>query len=121
MLCIKNFLGTTLAASLLVAPAWAQSENVDGQNGGMTEQEMSDAEQASERMMGRLYVRELPTYWTPSEVVARLQELGYSQITDFDVEWNHYEVEALAPNGEEVEIEIDPVTGQILDIEENWF
>lgn len=34
---------------------------------------------------------------------------------------DEYEVEATAPNGEEVEIEIDPVAGRILDIEGNFF
>lgn len=87
----------------------------------VTQEEMQEADRAAETMIGRLYVREVPTYWTSSEVIARLQALGYTNISDFDVEWNHNGVEAVAPNGEEVEIEVDPVTAQILDVEENWF
>ena len=87
----------------------------------ITDEEFAEAERAAGTMVEQLYVRDLPTYWTPREVVERLQELGYTNIHDFDVEWSHYEVEAYVPNGEDVEVEVDPVTGQILDVEENWF
>ena len=83
--------------------------------------EMADADVAAEDMMTSIYVREVPDYWTPSEVVARLSDLGYTNIDEFDVEWGDYEVEAMAPNGNEVEIEVSPITGEILDIDDNWF
>ena len=83
--------------------------------------DMQEADVAADTMMTTVYARELPPYWTPSEVIARLQELGYTNIDEFDVEWGEYEVEAMAPNGNEVEIEISPVTGEILDIDDNWF
>ncbi|WP_089886557.1 PepSY domain-containing protein [Citreimonas salinaria] len=38
-----------------------------------------------------------------------------------DVEWGRHEVEAYAPDGNEVEIEFDPVTGAIMDIFAYWF
>lgn len=106
------------ACALIAVPAWAQETETET---GMTEAEMQEADRAAENMITRLYVREVPAYATTGEVIERLQGLGYTNITEFDVEWNHYEVEAIAPNGEEVEIEVDPVTGQILDVEENWF
>lgn|GEM_PF-1766167 len=37
------------------------------------------------------------------------------------MEWGEYEVEAMSPAGEDVEIEIDPVTGAILEIDEDFF
>jgi len=40
---------------------------------------------------------------------------------DVVVEWGEYEVEAMSPAGEDVEIEIDPVTGAILEIDEDFF
>ena len=114
-----------LAGAVFGAPAIAQvavTEATDAQiETPMTQEEMQEADRAAETMIGRIYVREMPTYWSSGEVIARLQELGYTAITEFDVEWNHYELEAVAPNGEEVEIEVDPVTGQIVDIEEDWF
>ena len=82
---------------------------------------MQDADVAADTMMTTVYAREVPAYWRPSEVIARLHELGYTNIDEFDVEWGEYEVEALAPNGNEVEIEISPVTGEILEIDDNWF
>ena len=53
--------------------------------------------------------------------MVRLLNLGYTNIHDFDVEWRVYEVEATTPAGEDVEIEIDPITGSILDIDEDFF
>lgn len=72
-------------------------------------------------MVTRSYIITPLTPVTPSEVVAKLRELGYTGIRDFDVEYRIYEVEAISPLGEEVEIEIDPATGAILEIEEDFF
>ena len=52
-------------------------------------------------------------------VVGLLEELGYTDIEDFDVDRDEYEVEATNPEGIEVEIELDPVTGEILEVEED--
>jgi hypothetical protein len=79
------------------------------------------ADAAAETMMTSRWTQDVPTYRTPTETIARLEELGYSEIEEFDVEWGVYEIEAVAPNGNEVEVEISPETGQILEIEDNWF
>ncbi|WP_230533865.1 PepSY domain-containing protein [Microvirga roseola] len=82
---------------------------------------LTEADRAANVVIERRYVYDRATTVTPSQIVARLRDLGYRDIHDFDVEYDHYEVEALSPSGEEVELEIDPVTGAILDIEENFF
>lgn len=126
---LSNILAATAALAILAAPAMAQQaqptqqpeQAQQAQQSPMTEEEMAAADEAAERMVATIYIREPVTQWTAGEVIARLQELGYTNISEFDVEWGHYEVEAMAPNGNEVEIEIDPITGAILDIEDNWF
>lgn len=112
---LAKLLAATCALTLLGLPVWAQDDDATSENG------MEDADTAAETMMGSVYVREVPPYWRPTDTIARLQELGYTNIDEFDVEWGVYEVEATAPNGNEVEIEISPVTGEILEIDDNWF
>lgn len=116
-----TMLRAVCTAALIGFPAWAQAQTTDTDVVVLTDAELLEVDRAAETMMGRVNAREVPTYMTPTEVAAMLQERGYTNITEFDVEWNHYEVEAFTPTGEEVEIEVDPVTGRILDVEENWF
>lgn len=101
--------GAFAIAAIAAAPAIAQ-EN----------QDMTAADEAARTMVIEAYVADTP-YQTPSEVVAMLRERGYTEIEDFDVEWGEYEVEATSPRGDGVELEIDPLTGAIIDIDDDWF
>ena len=104
-----TLLAAIAAAALFTGGAVAQ-ENDD----------MAEADRAAEDMMTAVYVYETVDYLLPSEVMNRLQALGYSNFEDFDVEYGAYEVEATTPDGDEVEIEIDPISGAILDVDEDW-
>lgn len=87
----------------------------------VSDADMADADQAAEDMLVQMYVYEPVEYRTPTEVMTRLRELGYTNFEEFDVEWGSYEVEATDPDGDDVEIEIDPLTDSITDIDEDWF
>lgn len=87
----------------------------------VSDADMAEADQAAMDMMQEMYVYEPLEYRSPTEVITRLRELGYTNFRDFDVEWGSYEVEATSPDGDEVEIEINSITGSIADIDENWF
>jgi uncharacterized membrane protein YkoI len=110
-----------LGLAMVALPAAAQEEPAEQQQQAMDEQTMEDAAGAAEAMVGRVYVYEPATPVPPAMVIERLQELGYTNIHDFDVEWGEYEVEAMSPAGDDVEIEIDPITGAILEIDEDFF
>ncbi len=111
---MKRLAIITASALMAVAPqALAQDRPAD-------EARMQDAGKAAETMIMRTYVHPA-TPIPPAQVIERLQEMGYTDIHDFDVEPGEYELEAKAPNGEDVEIEIDPITGAILEIEEDFF
>lgn len=112
----KTFFTTSACSLLLATAAVAQSDRQP-----MTEEEMTSAGEAADTMFVEVYGANVPEYVTVSDTIQRLQEMGYTNIHDFDVEWGVYEVEADAPNGNEVEVEIDPVSGAILEIEDNWF
>ena len=112
----KLLLNISAFGILISSAAVAQT---DGQ--AMTEEEMTAADEAAETMYVEIYGDAAPTYVTVSEAIDRMEAMGYTNIHEFDVEWGHYEVEANAPDGNEVEIEFDPVTGAILEIEDNWF
>jgi len=121
-----RILSPVLAALLAAAPAIAQDngeqtgDQAETQN-GMSEEEAQRAQEAADEMIGSVYVREIPDYWSPADVMDRLNELGYTDIDEFDIEWGYYEFEATSMDGNEVEIEVDPVTGTIVSIEDNWF
>ena len=51
------------------------------------------------------------------EVIARLETAGYSAFEEIERESDGYEVKALDPEGRRVEIDIDPVSGDILKTE----
>jgi hypothetical protein len=108
---MRHAIAAVAGATLLLAAA--------GQ--ATAQEDMAEADEAAREMMMRTHVYEVGAWRMPSEVVARLRELGYTGIDDFDVEYGEYEVEAQTPDGEAVEIEINPVTGAIMDIDENWF
>ncbi|HEV7346031.1 MAG TPA: PepSY domain-containing protein [Devosia sp.] len=105
-------LTTTAACLLLTTAAIAQVE--------ITPDEFTAADEAAARMYGGVYGDAPPTYMSTSDAIDRIQAMGYTGIHDLDVEWGVYEVEAIAPNGNEVEIEFDPVTGAILEVSDNW-
>lgn len=87
----------------------------------VSEEEMTAADEAADLMFVEIYGDAAPTYMSTSEAIDRMAAMGYTNVHDLDVEWGRYEVEAYAPDGNEVEIEFDPVTGAVLDISDNWF
>ena len=95
--------------AVLVAPAaGAQEHDFD----------MKEAQREIAELVATEYEGAETLPMTATAVVTMLEGLGYTAIQDFDVDRDEYEVEATAPGGEEVEIEIDPLTGEILEIEE---
>ncbi|MGF1607239.1 MAG: PepSY domain-containing protein [Rhodothalassiaceae bacterium] len=84
-------------------------------------EDWADEDQAAREMMAGVFVYDVGDFMLPSEVAANLLERGYTEIEDFDIEYNRYEVEVEMASGEELELEIDPVTGAILDVDDNWF
>ena len=111
-------------AALIAVPAVAQQQPQQQPQGTAQQQQAMDtegADRAAEVMVGRVYVHDPATPMPVSAIMEKLEELGYTNIHDFDVEWGEYEVEATSPGGQDVEIEIDPITGAILDVEEDFF
>ncbi len=115
---IKSVFNTTACVVLLSTAAFAQD---DAKKEKVTQEEMTAADEAADLMFIEVYGDAVPSYATPTKAVALMEALGYTDIHDLDVEWGRYEVEAYAPDGNEVEIEFDPVTGAILDVDDNWF
>ncbi|SDY93515.1 Peptidase propeptide and YPEB domain-containing protein [Citreimonas salinaria] len=113
---IKTFLSATACSLLVGTAAFAQDDVVV-----LTADELTAADEAADLMFIEMYGDAVPTYVTATDAYATMQAMGYTGIHDLDVEWGLYEVEAFAPDGNEVEIEYDPVTGAILDIDDNWF
>lgn len=111
----KTFLSAAASCLLMGTAAFAQDDVVV-----LTADELTAADEAAEVMFVEVYGDTVPTYVTATDAVARMEAMGYTGIHDFDVEWGVYEVEAFAPDGNEVEIEYDPVTGAILSISDNW-
>lgn len=54
---------------------------------------------------------------TLHEVQLKLEALGYRELTKIEREDDKYEVKATDPQGQRVEIDVDPVTGAVLDTE----
>lgn len=78
-------------------------------------------DEAANVMVRGIYIQQPVTIVLPSAVMARLRTLGYRDLRDFDIERGVYEVEATSPSGQSVELKVDPVSGAIVDIDENWF
>jgi len=116
----KIFLSTTACTFLLATAAVAQTDDTTMED-QVTQEEMTAADEAADVMFGEIYGDAAPTYMTTTDAVDRMMAMGYTNVHDLDVEWGVYEVEAYAPDGNEVEIEFDPVSGAILDISDNWF
>lgn len=111
-----RFAATTTAALALAAFVFAPASAQE-----LTDEMIVERDPVAEEMIGEGYVGADPTWVRPSEVVAMLRERGYTNIREFDVEFNQYEVEAMNPLGEDVEMDINPYTGQIVKVERNWF
>ncbi|MDG4647918.1 PepSY domain-containing protein [Roseibacterium sp. SDUM158017] len=116
----KTFLSTTACCFLLATAAVAQTDDTMMED-EVTQEEMTAADEAADVMFVEIYGDAAPAYMTTTEAIDRMMAMGYTNVHDLDVEWGRYEVEAYAPDGNEVEIEFDPVTGAILDISDNWF
>lgn len=48
--------------------------------------------------------------------IGLLEQLGYSGIESFEVHAHEYDIEATSPGGRAVQIEMDPLTGDILEV-----
>jgi hypothetical protein len=51
---------------------------------------------------------------TASQIISLLENAGYTQITDVEKDDGVWEVDAVSPKGERVEIDLDPVSGKII-------
>lgn len=103
---------TTAAAAIALAASTAMP--------AAAQEDMTGADDAADLMITEVYVPDTP-YMTPTEVVAMLTARGYTDLHDFDVEWGNYEIEGTSPGGEDLELEIDPLTGAIVDVDRDWF
>lgn len=106
--------------SLAQAQSQPQAQSAAAQGQPVSDQARSEDE-AANMMVRHIYVVEPAGIVLPSAVMARPSSLGYRNLRDFDVERGLYEVEATNAAGREVELEIDPITGAIIDIDDNWF
>ena len=106
----RTLLTCVTALALAATPALAQDLDID----------LEDTQEAIDEMIAEVYVYETVVPKSAADVIAKLEDLGYTEIEDFDVEWDEYEIEATGPDGEEYEIEMDPITGRILEIEEDF-
>lgn len=48
------------------------------------------------------------------QIVGTVEALGYTDVTEIDLEGGHYEIEATGPEGAAVELYVDAVTGKVL-------
>lgn len=51
---------------------------------------------------------------TANQIITLLENAGYTQITDVEKDDGVWEVDAVSPKGERVEIDLDPVSGKII-------
>ena len=51
---------------------------------------------------------------TAAQIIQKLEALGYTNITDIERDDDEWEVEATAPNGTRVDLELDLKDGRIL-------
>lgn len=109
---IRRLLPICAVAALLPCAALAQGGAVNA-----TPKE----DEAARTMVRSIYVYDPTSVIMPSAIMAKLRTAGYSDIHDFDIEAGIYEVEAKNPAGKDVELKVDPVTGAIVDIDDNWF
>ena len=115
----KTSLLSAMALSMAVALPAAAQDKADRMAEAL--QSLPEEDQAAREMMARIYIYDPVTFKLPSQVIANLRERGHTDIDDVDIEYNAYEIEAVSPDGNEVELEIDPISGAIRDIDENWF
>ena len=94
------------AAALVALPALADLD-------------LEDAQEEIAEMIAADYVGADTLPMSATAVIGMLERLGYTDFEDFDVDSDEYEIEATSPEGIEVEIELDPLTGEILEIEED--
>ena len=80
-----------LGASAALVPAFAQSAAVN---------------QASQQQT-----------LTMQQVLTKLEAAGYTDFREIEREKNKYEVKATDPQGQRVELDVDPVTGDVLKTE----
>lgn len=95
------------AATLVALPAAAHDFDVE------------EAREDVAELIGKEYVGATEMPMSVTATVALLEALGYSEIEEFEVEDGVYEIEATGPDGEEVELELDPLTGEVLESEED--
>lgn len=60
------------------------------------------------------YSQAVPAELGIREVIAKLENAGYTRIGEIEKDAGHWEVEAISPDGQRVELEIAPKDGSIL-------
>lgn len=56
-------------------------------------------------------------WMSPKDVQTKLEAAGYTDFREIEREKNKYEVKATDPQGQRVELDVDPVTGDVLKTE----
>jgi len=56
-------------------------------------------------------------WMSPKDVQTKLEAAGYTDFREIEREKNKYEVKATDPQGQRVEMDVDPVTGDVLKTE----
>ena len=54
---------------------------------------------------------------SPKDVQTKLEGAGYTDFREIERDKNKYEVKATDPQGQRVEMDVDPVTGDVLKTE----
>ena len=58
-----------------------------------------------------------PNWLSIKDVLGKLEAAGYTDFREIEREKNKYEVKATDPQGQRVELDVDPVTGDVLKTE----
>ena len=102
-----RFTAALAAASFIALPALAHDFDVD------------EAQEEVAELVAEQYADATDLPMTVTATVAHLEDLGYTEIEDFDVDDGAYRIEATDPGGEAVEITLDAMTGEVVESEED--
>ena len=57
------------------------------------------------------------SYLSEDAISARVAELGFTSVEEIELDDGKYEIEAVDAQGREVEIELDAITGEVIELE----
>lgn len=95
--------GGIIGAGAAIAPAFAQTTAPAATPATATTPAATPATQSN--------------WMSLKEVQAKLEAAGYTDFREIEREKNKYEVKATDPQGQRVELDVDPVTGDVLKTE----